>query len=86
MSTAAIERWKKKREGGKARYILQTGVFGWGLTMFVVMTFFINKRPENLKGVFVAALIWLVCGAGFGWLTWEVNERFYLKATANSGA
>ena len=86
MSFASIERWKKKREGGKARYILQTGVLGWGLTMFVVMTFVINKRPENLKTILLAALLWLVGGAVFGWLTWIVNEHLYRRATETSGA
>jgi hypothetical protein len=83
MGPTSIERWRKKREGGKARYILLTGVLGWGMTMFVVVTFVVNKRPEGFKSILVGLLIWVVCGAGFGWLTWALNEHLYRKATAN---
>jgi hypothetical protein len=86
VSPKSIERWSKKREGGKSRYILQTGVLGWGMTMFIVMTFVVNKRPETLKNVLLALLLWLVAGVAFGWLTWVVNERLYRKAAQSNGA
>ena len=87
MSPSAIERWKRMRQLGKARYILQTGVLRWGMTMFIVMTFVINIRPESLKGVAVALTIWAFGGLLFGWLTWEVGERRYHRAVpGGSGA
>jgi hypothetical protein len=86
MNSKSVERWKKKREVGKSRYVLQTGILSWGLTMFVVMTFVVNKRPENFQSILFAFLLWLVAGAAFGWLAWVVNEFMYRKATETHGA
>ncbi len=85
MGPTSIQRWEKKREAGKTRYILQTGILGWGLAMFVVMTFVVNKRAENFGNIFFALLLWLVAGALFGWLTWIVNEHLYHKAKRTNG-
>ena len=34
-----IDTWYREAAKGKARYILLRGVLGWGLPMFIIMTF-----------------------------------------------
>lgn len=76
----AIERWEKQRAKGRTRYILQIGVFGWGLAMFIAMTFVVN-RPVQLtpSTIALSAIIWLLGGALFGFVTWTMSERKYRK-------
>ena len=76
----AIERWEKQRAKGKTRYILMTGVLGWGAAMFVVMTFFVS-HPDELAWwrIALSAIVCLAGGALFGFLTWALSERRYQK-------
>jgi hypothetical protein len=80
---AFLKRWETSRAQGRLRHILGIGVLAWGMPMFFVMTFFVN-RPDNLTGklVLFSAVIWLVGGVLFGALTWYLSERRYHRLTA----
>ena len=80
-----LKKWEITREKGKAKFILVTGVLSWGLPMFAVMTFVINrKRDEVLPPwlILVSALIWGLGGALFGWVIWTLSEKKYQKYLA----
>ncbi len=80
-----LKKWEITRQKGKAKFILLNGVLAWGLPMFIVMTFFLNRRPDqmlSLTTVFVSAIIWALGGALFGWMAWTWAERRYKKYLA----
>ena len=75
-----IEAWAKIRKGGKTRYIIRYGMLYWGVPMFLIMTFLVN-RTSKVEPVMIAVLafIWAAAGAFFGWAMWKVMEGMYLK-------
>jgi len=80
-----LKNWELLRQKGKRRFILITGVLSYGLPMFVVMTFFVNRKsevmPEPLR-VAISLVIWLLGGAAFGFIMWKLNEGRYQKFLA----
>ena len=70
--------WRKVREQGIYKYILIHGAFSYGLPMFLVMYFLINK-PSGSGDALVHVLIWLIAGLAFGLIIWLVNERRFKK-------
>jgi len=76
-----IEAWKKVREKGRARYIALAGG-GYGVAMFLFMTFFQFRNLLNPRFIVISALLWAVGGALFGLAMWTVGERRFQKATA----
>ena len=80
-----LQRWETVRQKGAPHYILLAGVLAYGVTMFVLMTFFVNRRPDQpLTPVRIAisAVIWMLAGALFGWIMWKLNERRYQRFLA----
>lgn len=83
MKQKHFEKWSKTREKGIKKFILVNGLLGWGLPMFLVMTFIINK-PYNGEWspslILFSAVIWTLGGLAFGYFTWGSAERAYKKA------
>jgi len=80
-----LQRWEKVRQKGRLRFILLTGVAGWGLPMFAVMTFVVNRRPDSPPTpsfILVSAVIWALGGAVFGLSMWTISEKKYQKYLA----
>ena len=80
-----FKKWEVTRQKGKKKFILQTGVLAWGLPMFVVMTFFVNRQRGtalSLRMILLSAVIWAIGGACFGWAMWNVSEKKYQKYLA----
>ena len=53
--------------------------------MFVVMTFFVNRRPGSELSpwtILISAIIWALGGALFGWVMWNLSEKKYQKFQA----
>ena len=68
---------------GPWRHMLVLGVVSWGIPMFIIMTFVVNRSSElTAKSVLMAAAIWLLGGLGFGALTWHFSERRYRRLTS----
>ena len=81
-----IKKWEITREKGKARFILVNGVVAWGLPMFVVMTFLLNRdraKTDPAWMLVVSAVIWALGGACFGVAMWTISERRYRKFMAS---
>ena len=77
-----LRRWESIRRKGKARFILFTGVLGWGLTTFVIMTFLFNRKNQRMQspeGIAGSAVIWALGGICFGWCIWGISEKKYLN-------
>lgn len=77
-----LQKWAITRQKGKRRYVLQTGVLAWGVPMFVIMTFIVNRRPDEpltMGLIAISAVIWAMGGTGFGLATWAWAERRCLK-------
>jgi hypothetical protein len=73
-------RWEWTRRLGIYRYILLYGLLGWGLPMFLLMTFFVSQPPQSIPStrvVLLSACLWLLGGIWFGWMTWRSSERKY---------
>ncbi len=66
---------------GRERFVLVHGVLMWGLPMFVVMTFVLNREHQPLL-IVLSALIWLGGGAVFGYWTWSASEKKHRKLLA----
>ena len=80
-----LKNWEQLRQKGKGRFVLITGVLSYGVPMFVIMTFFVNRKsevmPEPLR-LAISLVIWLLGGAAFGWIMWKLNEGRYQKFLA----
>jgi drug/metabolite transporter (DMT)-like permease len=81
MKPAQVARWGKVRAKGLGRFLLVTGLLGYGLPMFAIMTFVVDRRAHSLPEVALAAAIWLVAGLLFGIVLWSFMERRYGQAT-----
>ena len=87
MKPEHVEKWRAIRAKGLWRYMLVSGVLAWGVPMFLVMTFVVNRqRAENVGLIALQLVIWLVGGAMFGTTMWYVMERQYRKAIAEAKA
>lgn len=75
--------WCKVREQGVYKYILIYGAFSFGLPMFLVMCFLMNK-PSSGVDALVQILIWLIAGLAFGLIMWVVNERRFKNMALNN--
>ena len=84
-----LKNWALLRQRGKRRFVLLTGVLSYGVPMFIIMTFFVNRRsevmPEYLR-VAISLVIWLLGGAAFGWIMGKLNEGRYQKFLARQKA
>jgi len=76
-----LKKWEAKRKGGRLRFMMLTGVLGWGLPMFILMTFVVDHwwkgHPLTQQGMLVPAVVWFVSGLFFGWVIWGLSERRY---------
>jgi hypothetical protein len=94
----SITKWERTREAGKRRYVWVTGVLGWGVPMFVVMTafFYVQQRgliwpsveelPFVLGLIPMSALIWFIGGYWFGSTMWSTMERAYKTHQTDSSS
>lgn len=73
--------WDKIRQKGVYRYVLINGALSYGLPMFVVTFFLIDKSPD-IGDIFLYALAWLIGGLIFGLVMWRVNERRFRASQA----
>lgn len=80
MKPAQVERWARVRARGMPQFLLVTGLLGYGLPMFAIMTFVVDRRAKSLPEVAIAAAIWLVAGLLFGLVLWSFMERRYRRA------
>ena len=82
MKPDEIEKWKKTREKGMARFIAVTGILSFGLPMFVAQNFmFLPDKPLAFADYLVLFLITTVAGGMlFGYSMWIIQERRYAKA------
>jgi hypothetical protein len=75
-----LEKWKETRAKGMLRYVLLSGVLSYGLAMFVVMTFVVNRDKFSASFVGISAIAWTIGGALFGVTMWFVQEHQFRKA------
>lgn len=84
-----LQRWQTMRQKGMTRFILVTGIFSYGLPMFVIMTFVVNRRPDQpltALRIAISAVIWTLGGAAFGFIMWKLNEGRYQRFLAKNKA
>lgn len=80
MKPEQIEKWREIRGKGMLRYVLVGGVLSYGLAMFVVMTFVVNRDKLSTSFIGISAIAWSIGGAFFGLAMWFVQERQFRKA------
>ena len=86
MNEKHIRNWKVTREKGVVRFILLRGLLAWGLPMFLIMTFLVNKtRLEDVAQLASAAVVWSIGGLIFGGWMWTASEkRFRQQSNGDS--
>jgi hypothetical protein len=80
LSDAQAEKWTFIRNRGRRRYILVTGVLGYGLPTALIcpVVMQLTGAPGPLWGRLVIALLMFPLGGiTFGRLMWSINERRY---------
>lgn len=80
-----LQRWEQTRQRGKLKFMLFNGVLCWGMPMFAVMTFVLNRggdKPPTPALIAISALIWTLGGLLFGFSIWTLSERRYQKFLA----
>jgi hypothetical protein len=84
----ALKRWESTRQQGKVKFILLSGVLSWGMPMFAVMTFVVNRQSDQREQpgwmILVSAAIWALGGALFGFTLWTISEKRYQKYLASN--
>jgi hypothetical protein len=79
------ERWAKTRQMGRSRYVLWTGVVGWGVTTGVVWALSMAmKEGWSLLPIFLtfALIAFPAGGYFFGRLMWKWNEVCFRQSGA----
>lgn len=79
------ENWQANREMGMKRYIIQFGVFSWGVATFVfywILMFIFNKLLKLETGfsfyqMLFSLLFFVVFGAVYGFILWHRNEKLF---------
>lgn len=82
---AELKKWADMRRTGLAKFIFLNGVVAWGLPMFAIMTFVVNRRQGDVRSaqmLLVSLVVWTLGGALFGWVTWTITEKKYQKYLA----
>jgi hypothetical protein len=75
-------KWKLTRSRGRNRFILVTGVLGWGLTTAVIWSLLMagiqgwNRLPTLLP---IAIIVFPICGYFFGTFVWKSTETKYYE-------
>ena len=80
MKEKEFNKWTEVRKKGFSGYVLQNGFIGYGLRMFIVMSFFINKAFADgftVKNVIFNVSLWAIAGLLFGSLMWYIFEGRY---------
>ena len=81
MNRKQIQRWKGIREKGAKRFVLTHGVFGWGIPMFITMTFLVNKVSLIDTSKILSSIgIWAIGGICFGIYMWKWSEKKYRES------
>lgn len=85
-----MEKWEKTRQLGKKKFIIKSGVLGWGLPFVIgwpIIMFFITSGERTLFkliSLFFTALIVFPIGGYFSGLTmWNLSEKKYQKYIKN---
>lgn len=78
-----IEKWAETRRMGMIRYTLLHGMLAWGMPMFFIMTYVVNKKPDKPELVAVSAALWAFGGLCFGLVMWNLSEKKYQKHIAS---
>lgn len=89
MKEKQARKWKKTRSGGQLKFVLLKGMLGWGVPVFVLMSFgglylpmiefaddWSDITPRCLVG---QAALWSAGGLVLGKSIWEFNERLYAR-------
>ncbi len=88
MKEKEFETWQTTRQQGTFKFILIRGLLSWGLPMFVIMTFIVNRSEREFTALYLAvnAAVWGVAGIAFGALMWHITEnRFNRELDVRSG-
>ena len=79
----SADRLYREASRGKARFIFLRGVVGWGLPMFIVMSFVYPELAglagdsHNISSLLRGLVVWGIGGALFGWWLWFFAVRKY---------
>ena len=86
MKLSNFELWTKTKEKGFMRFFMIRGILMWGIPMFVIMTFFVQKPYDGHTTFSIArsAIIWLLGSALYSFIVWKITEFQYRKAVAKS--
>jgi hypothetical protein len=92
MSTKQIERLEKIRAKGRKHYILYTGILGWGMSVFLLTTFWswydkygwnVPSRGDLYFSLLVGLPLWSVGGYIWGAFMWNyLIESLLRRETA----
>ena len=87
MNQKHITKWETTREKGIIRFVIFRGVLAWGLPMFLIMTFFVNRGSmESVTRLSFSALIYGIGGIFFGLWMWKASEKAFQSAMNRNGS
>ncbi|MBM7615962.1 hypothetical protein [Alkaliphilus hydrothermalis] len=89
MNCKQLDRWRKIREKGKVKYILQHGILYWGIPMGIFIVFFSTIKDDGIQyfsswiiiavHFIIGILYGLIIGTVYGSFSWRLNEKEWLK-------
>lgn len=72
-------KWRKKRQIGKQKYIINYGVITWGVTLTVIFSLieFFTSQTLSLGWLIMRFAMFSFIGIFIANYSWEKNERKY---------
>jgi len=82
MKDNELKAWELTREKGQLNFILVTGLFLYGLPMFILMAFLNKPFADGFTSpaAIVHCVLWPIAGLLFGVSMWYFSESKYKKA------
>jgi len=82
MKDNELKAWELTREKGQLNFILVTGLFLYGLPMFILMAFLNKPFADGFtsSAAIVHCILWPIAGLLFGVTMWYFSESKYKKA------
>jgi hypothetical protein len=82
MNNKQRAKWEKTRAKGMWRFVLLSGVFGFGGTMIIatsILDYFFSYNGFRFQDLYFKVPIYLISGLAFGLFIWFYGEYQYQK-------
>jgi hypothetical protein len=77
MKAEEAKGWEESRQNGRRKFVMNKGVFAWGIPMFLLTCFM--YPPKSGLGFVAMVFWWIFVSAIYGAVTWHFQEKAFAK-------